>query len=87
MAYALVGLTNTTPFQSPYVGTGLGSSGTGIYKQSPVPASGARIPINEDVSLVLNPDNTLLLKQALFLSTTGVAEHFEATLVIDFEYK
>lgn len=86
MAYVLVGLTNSTPYQSPYVGPGLGSVGTFLYKQGVVPASGARIPFNEDVIGTLNADNILILKQALFLSTAGVPIHMEATVVVKFRY-
>jgi hypothetical protein len=86
MAYGLIGLTNSTPFQSPYVGPGLGSSGVFIYKQVAIPASGARIPINENVLGTLNADNILIIKQALFLDTEGVPIHFEATITLDFVY-
>ncbi len=86
LAYALTGVTNTTPNQSPFVGPGLGSMGTIMYKQSPVGPSGSRIPINENVLGTLNPDNIMVLKQALFLSTAGVPIHFELTLVIQFTY-
>lgn len=86
ISYVLAGATTTTPFQSPYAGPGLGSSGTFLYKQSPVSAEGARIPIDESVQGVLNPDNILILKQSIFLDTTGVPQHNELTLVISFEY-
>jgi hypothetical protein len=86
MAYVLVGLTNTTPNQSSFVGPGLGSMGCWLYKQTPVGEEGARIPINEDVAGMLNPDNIMIIKQALFLSTAGVLIHTEATLVVQFKY-
>ena len=86
MAYILVGLTDTTPNQSPYVGPGLGSMGCFLYKQTAVPPEGARIPICEAVVGLLNADNILIVKQALFLSTAGVPIHMETTLVIQFEY-
>jgi hypothetical protein len=86
MSYILAGATNTSPNQSPYVGPGLGSSGTLMYKQSPVSGAGARIPINESVLGTLNPDNILILKQSIFLDTTGVPQHNELTLVIQFQY-
>lgn len=86
MAYGLVGLTNSTPNQSPYVGPGLGSQGTFIYKQMPIPAAGVRVPIDENVLGTLNADNIAIIKQALFLDTAGVPEHFEATLTLQFFY-
>lgn len=86
MAYGLIGLTNTTPYQSPFVGAGLGSEGTFLYKQMPIPASGARIPIDEDVQGILNPDNIAIIKQALFLDTATVPIHLEATVTISFKY-
>lgn len=86
LAYALVGLTNSSPFESPYIAAGLGSKGCFLYKQAPIPAWGARIAINEHTLGVLNPDNVLIVKQALFLSNAGVIIHMEATLVIDFKY-
>jgi hypothetical protein len=86
MAYALVGLTSTTPYQSPYVGPGLGSEGTFLYKQTPISQGGARIPINENVIGTLNADNIAVVKQAMFLDTAGASLHLEATLVLQFEY-
>ena len=87
MAYVLVGLTNTTPNQSPYVGPGLGSEGCCLYKQACVPQHGMRCAIDEEsVDLLLNADNILIIKQALFLSTAGVPIHMEVSAVIAFEY-
>lgn len=86
VAYGLIGLTNSSPYQSPYVGPGLGSTGTFIYKQMVIGPSGTRIPINENVLGTLNADNIAIIKQALFLDTMGVPEHFEATLLLDFVY-
>jgi hypothetical protein len=86
MAYVLVGLTNSSPNQSPYVGPGLGSSGTAVYNQMPVPQSGGRIHIESSQILTLNADNLMYIKQALFLSTAGVSEHLEATINLRFNY-
>jgi hypothetical protein len=86
MAYLLVALTNTTPFQSPYVATGLGSAGTFVYLQGVIPQSGTRVPIEQDTIGTLNADNILIIKQSLFLSTTGVPEHMEATVSVRFAY-
>ena len=84
-AYVLIGLTNTTPNASPYVGPGLGSMGCFVYKQGIVPS---RIPINEKVIGDLNADNILIVKQALFLDEFGpqAPVHMEATLVLQFRY-
>jgi hypothetical protein len=86
MAYGLIGLTSSTPYQSPYVGPGLGSSGTFLYKQMPIPPAGGRIPIDQDVLGTLNADDVAIIKQALFLDTMGTSCHFEATLTIQFRY-
>jgi hypothetical protein len=87
--YVLVGLVNTTPYQSPFVQTGLGSAGCFLYKQAGFSFSTpARIPINEKLSGDLNSDNILVLKQALFLNELGDAApiHIETSLVISFRY-
>ena len=86
MAYVLVGVTNSTPYQSPYVGPGLGSMGTAVYNQGVVPQSGARIHIDNSAPVTLNADNTMYIKQALFLSTAGVPIHMEATVNVRFTY-
>jgi len=86
-AYVLIGLETTTPYASSYVRPGLGSEGCFLYRQSPVSPAGSRIAIDTAIaSGTLNADNTLVVKQALFLNTTGVEIHMEATLVVDFVY-
>jgi len=86
-AYVLVGLETSTPYQSPYVASGMGSEGCFVYKQAPVAPSGVRIPIDDAPSAaVLNSDNVLVIKQALFLNTTGAVVHMEATVVVEFMY-
>jgi hypothetical protein len=87
MAYVLVGLTNTTANQSPYVATGLGSQGCFLYFQSAVGTAGTRIPFDLDTAGgLLNSDNILIIKQALFLNDTGQSVHMEATVVVSFTY-
>jgi hypothetical protein len=89
VAYTLVGLTNTTPNQSPYVAAGLGSMGCFLYKQVGLLGYAVRIPIDEAISNGdLNADNVLILKQALYLDEFGdqAPVHMEATLVLQFLY-
>lgn len=86
MAYALVGVTNTTAFQSPYVGPGLGSEGTCTYDQLAISYLGATLTADEDCSIVLNTDHTAIIKQAIFLDLATVPLHLEATARIRFYY-
>jgi hypothetical protein len=85
----LSGLTNTTPIQSPFVPAPLGNSGCFLYVQDRAGANGTRIPL--EVSAIknglLNADNILILKQAVFLNETGASIHMETTLVIEFVYE
>jgi hypothetical protein len=88
-AGVLSGLTNTTPDPSGFVPTGLGSGGCFLYVQGTVGQEGLTRPISEShiADGLLNADNILNLKQAVFLNETGVSIHMETTLVIDFSYE
>ena len=85
----LSGLTNTTPNQSAFVPSGLGNAGCFMYFQDRVGANGSRIPI--DVPNIknglLNADNVVILKQAVWLNETGASIHMETTLVIEFVFE
>jgi hypothetical protein len=85
----LSGLTNTTPNQSPFAPSGLGSAGCFLYFQDRVGANGSRIAIDipNIKNGLLNADNVLILKQAVWLNETGAPIHMETTLVIEFVFE
>ena len=87
-AGGLTGLLTTSSGQSPFVSTGLGSQGSFFYIQSGCDGTPQRAPFDFNVSNggLLDPDNKMILRIAVFLNTTGVPIHMETTLVVEFQY-
>jgi len=88
-AGALFGILTPSAAQSPFVGAGLGSSGCFIYLQQGVGAEPVRAAFDFDVAAggLLDADNTMLVRRAVFLNETGVSIHMEPTFVVEFRYE
>jgi|SRR5579859_2501279 len=88
-AGGLTGLLKTSGGQSPFVGPGLGAFGCFFYIQSGCASEPSREPFDFDVSQggLLDTDNKMTLRQAVFLNNTGLPIHMETTMVVEFQYE
>jgi hypothetical protein len=88
-AGTLFGLITSSAIQSPYVGPGLGSKGCFVYLQEGVGAGPVRAAFNYDTSAggLLDPDNLLIVRRAVWLNETGVSIHLEPTFIVEFRYE
>jgi hypothetical protein len=88
-AGVLFGIITPSATQSPYVGPGLGASGCFVYLQQGVGESPVRAPFDFNVAAggLLDPDNVMIVRNALFLNQTGASIHMEATFIVEFRYE
>lgn len=88
-AGALFGIVTPSATQSPFVGPGLGASGCFIYLQQGVGPEPVRAAFDFNVAAggLLDPDNTMLVRRAVFLNETGVSIHMEPTFIVEFRYE
>ncbi|HUA58998.1 MAG TPA: hypothetical protein VML19_09610, partial [Verrucomicrobiae bacterium] len=68
---------------------GLGASGCFVYLQQGVGREPVRAAFDFDVATggLLDPDNTMLVRRAVFLNETGVSIHMEPTFIVEFRYE
>jgi hypothetical protein len=88
-AGALFGILTPSATQSPFVGPGLGASGCFVYLQQGVGREPVRAAFDFDVAAggLLDPDNSMLVRRAVFLNETGVSIHMEPTFIVEFRYE